>query len=243
MTPTASHPGRQLLFPFQDASGLRFDNFRVEGNGVIVESCRELAQGRRTGLLVLHGPAGSGKSHLLRASCEACIAAHGRAALWVAQSHPTRIQPLPVEEGLPFDLLALDGIEVLAGDAIREEACFHLVLAALQGRLRLLMAGRASPQALSWNLPDLASRLRAATLPALKPLNDESRLYVLRERSAMRGMELEEAAARWLLHHWPRDLESLLAVLDRLEGSPGAIGRRISLPFLKRALDQEPPTS
>jgi len=242
--PSDARHAQQLLFPFRDASGSRFDNFIAEGNQVILESCRELAQGEASGLLVLHGPAGSGKSHLLRASCGARIESNGRAALWVASPHGTVTQPraLPVEREPAFDLLAVDGIEAIAGDPTREEECFRLVLSALQGRLRLLLAGRLAPQALAWVLPDLASRLKAAVLPPLKPLNDELRVRVIQARSEVRGMQLDDSAARWLLHHWPRDLESLLAVLDRLEEQPGAVGRRITLAFLKRALGHAHPT-
>ncbi|MHB1543963.1 MAG: HdaA/DnaA family protein [Gammaproteobacteria bacterium] len=243
MIPTTPRSAQQLLFPFQDPSGSRFENFIAEGNQVILESCRELALGEAAGLLVLHGPAGSGKSHLLRASCGARIERDGRAALWVASPNGSdaRHRALPDEREADFDLLALDGIEAIAGDPIREEVCFRLVLSALQGRLRLLLADRQAPQALPWVLPDLASRLKAATLPPLKPLTEELRLRVIQERSEVRGMQLDAPAARWLLHHWPRDLESLLAVLDRLEEQPGAVGKRITLAFLKRALSQVHP--
>ncbi len=238
---SARDPAEQLRFPFQDPGGARFDNFIVSGNEVVVESCRELARGAAGGLLVLHGPAGSGKSHLLRACCGAATEDDGRAAFWVASrdgpgaQHPA----LPDERSLRLNLLAIDGIGAIAGDPAREEACFRLVLAALQGRLRLVLADRPAPQALGWILPDLASRLKAATLPPLQPLSDESRLCLLQARSELRGMALEARAARWLIHHWPRDLESLLAVLDRLETQPGAVGRRITLAFLKRALREQ----
>ncbi len=240
----APHNERQLLFPFQDPSGSRFDNFIAQGNQMVLERCRELALGGVTGVLVLHGPAGSGKSHLLRASCVARTEHDGHAALWVA--HPDRsaspCRSLPVAQESTFDLLALDGIEAIAGDPMREAECFRLVLAAWQGRLRLLLAGRQPPQALPWALPDLASRLNAATLPPLKPLVDELRLRVVQERCEARGMRLDDRAARWLLHHFPRDLESLLAVLDRLEEQPGAVGKRVTLARLKRVLFEAQPS-
>jgi DnaA family protein len=51
---------------------------------------------------------------------------------------------------------------------------------------------------------------------------------------------LSEEAAAYLVHRLPRDLHSLFAVLDRLDEASLAAQRRLTIPFLREALEARP---
>ena len=52
-------------------------------------------------------------------------------------------------------------------------------------------------------------------------------------------MVLRDEVARYLLHHFPRNLKELIAILDRLDGASLATQRRITIPFVKIVLQQQ----
>ncbi len=237
MSRSGAERSRQLLLFPQTGTGPSFASFRTDRLPLVVETCAALARGQRSGYAVLHGPPGSGKSHLLRAACQVWTGRGGQAALWI----PNPREPLPEPEGsLPYEFLAIESLDTVAGDSRLERTCFGFIRAAQQGRLRLLLAGRRPPTELAWKLPDLASRLVAMTLPGLSPVDESLWPEILEHRCEERGMKLEAAASRWLLRHGPRRLETLLGVVDELADHGGAVGRKITVPRVRRVvLEQE----
>ena len=85
-------------------------------------------------------------------------------------------------------------------------------------------------------LPDLRSRLGQCTRITLGVLDDDGRRQVLRDRARRRGLVLEEAAIDWLLTRTGRDLGQLLPLLDRIDRESLAAQRRVTVPFLRKAL-------
>jgi DnaA family protein len=59
----------------------------------------------------------------------------------------------------------------------------------------------------------------------------------LQLRAARRGLDLSEEAALYLVHRLPRDLHSLFAVLDQLDEASMVAQRRLTIPFLREALE------
>ncbi|RBG70146.1 DnaA regulatory inactivator Hda, partial [Xanthomonas oryzae pv. oryzae] len=59
----------------------------------------------------------------------------------------------------------------------------------------------------------------------------------LRDRAQRRGLAMDEAAIDWLLTHGERELARLVALLDRLDRESLAAKRRITVPFLRRVLE------
>ena len=211
-------PVPQLPLALRYPPDQRLDTFVGAPAGVI-EQLRALADGRSDDWLYLAGPAGVGKTHLLLATC----AAAGRLR-----------EALDAREG--NDLLALDGLEAIAGHRDDEVALFDAHNRARAAGTRLLYAARANPDVLGLGLPDLRSRLSQCSRIGLQPLDDEGRREVLRQRARRRGWVLEEAALDWLLKRVERDLAGLTALLDRLDRASLAAQRRITVPFLRQVL-------
>lgn len=195
----------------------------------------QVAKGERGDWLFLAGPAGSGKTHLLLASC-AEAQQRGESAAYV---------PLATMSGRLGDalvgaehaaLVCLDGVEAIAGHRGDEESLFHFHNRARAEHCRVIYAAQAMPSALPLGLPDLRSRLEQCTRLSLEAMDEEGRRLVLRRRAERRGLELDETVLDFLFRRVGRDLGSLTTLLDRLDRESLAAQRRITVPFLRRFL-------
>ena len=185
--------------------------------------------------LFLAGPAGVGKTHLLLATCAAAEAAGRRAAYLPLAAAVGRLrEALDALEG--NDVLALDGLQAIAGARDDEIALFDVHNRARAAGTTVIYAARDNPESLALALPDLRSRLSQCARIALAPLDEAGRREVLRQRAQRRGLVLEDLALDWLLRRVDRDLAGLTAVLDRLDQASLAAQRRITVPFLRLTL-------
>lgn len=212
----------------------RFDTFVGAPAGVLSQ-LRALAGGPSADWLYLAGPAGVGKTHLALATCAAAEAAGRPAAYLPLRAAAGRLRDaLEALEGRA--LVALDGLEAVAGGREDEVALFDFHNRARAAGVAVLYAATLAPDGLPLVLPDLRSRLAQCSRILLAPLADEGRREVLRERAQRRGLVLEEAALDWLLRRVGRDLGGLTLLLDELDRASLAAQRRITVPFLRQAL-------
>lgn len=215
----------------------RLENFVAAPAGALAQ-LRALAIGASDDWLYLAGPAGTGKTHLALAACaEAERAGRQAAFLPLPAAAGRAAQALDALEGM--DLVALDGVEALAGRRDDEVALFDFHNRARAAGVALLYTARAMPEALGLGLPDLRSRLSQCSRIALTPLDDHQRAEVLRERAHRRGLVLEEAAIEWMLTRTGRDLAGLVTLLERLDRASLAAQRRVTVPFLRKVLEAE----
>ena len=136
-----------------------------------------------------------------------------------------------------LDLVALDGLDAVAGGHDDEVALFHFHNRMHDAGRALLYTARVAPDALPLVLPDLRSRLAQCPRVGLARLDDAGRGEVLRLRARRRGLQVDDAAIDWLLRRAGRDLSALAALLDRLDQASLAAQRRITVPFLREVLD------
>lgn len=233
----------------------RFASYRIGENGAALDLLQRSASDADAIWVFLNGAAASGKTHLLIAAC-AAAGAQGRNAQYIS------LRALP-QRGLPHavasdevtssaaqdhaaiairalggsDLLAIDDLEAIAGNRAAEHALFDLYNRCKVEKSTLLLAAAQAPAQIGITLPDLVSRLSSCAQAVLKPLSDEGRREVLRERGAARGIVLDDAALDWLFARVQRDLGSLTALLDRLDRESLAAKRRVTVPFLRSLLD------
>jgi len=222
----------------------RLDTF-VHAPAGAIEQLRALAEGRadaRRDSTYIAGPNGVGKTHLLLATCAATEAAGRRAAYLPLAAAAGRLRDaLESLEG--NDVIALDGLDVIAGNREDEVALFDVHNRARAAGVTLMYAACDIPDAIGLGLPDLRSRLGQCTRITLAPLDEEGRRDVLRQRAQRRGLVLEDAALDWLLRRVGRDLGGLTALLDRLDRASLAAQRRVTVPFLRQTLGSELPSS
>jgi len=185
--------------------------------------------------LWLWGRAGTGKTHLLQAVCAAVTEAGGAAAYFdLADAAGSGL----LEGCEALDLVCLDGLDAVASDAGWNAAIFRLYTLMQDGQGRLLVASAGPPAGLPFALADLRSRLLAASVHQLHPLDEAGQLAALQLRAARRGLDLSAEAAVYLVHRLPRDLHSLFAVLEQIDEASLAAQRRLTVPFLREVLDE-----
>lgn len=212
----------------------RFEHFHAGANAAALAAVQALAVQPGAPWVYLSGATGSGKSHLLMAACHAAHEA-GRTVQYLPLK--TLHEHFMALRGVAgSQLIALDDIDVMAGERDAEHALFDLYNRARAEGTALVFTAQNVPAQLNLGLPDLRSRLGACTQFTLKPLEDGERREVLKQQAALRGIELDDGLLDWLFARYARDLGALLDLLDRLDRASLAAQRRITIPFLRTFL-------
>ncbi len=226
--------GPQLPLALRYPPDQRFDSYVRPPEGALA-LLDALATRPGADWLYLAGAAKTGKTHLALAVCAAAERSGRRAAyLPLAAASGRAREALDALEG--NDVIALDGLEAIAGRREDEVALFDFHNRARAAGMNVLYAARGIPSEIGLALPDLRSRLQQCMRVMLDPLDDDGRRDVLRDRAQRRGLVLEDAALDWLLTRTDRDLGALVALLDRLDRASLAAQRRVTVPFLRSVL-------
>jgi DnaA family protein len=184
--------------------------------------------------LWLWGASGTGKTHLLQAVC----AAAGEAAAYFPLTRPLGLPPEALAGFERTRVLCVDDVDAVAGDLAWERALFRLFNEAAELRTRLIFAAAAPPRQPDWRLEDWRSRAAACVVYQLRELDDDGRIEALRLRAAQRGLQLPHETSEYLLKRMPRDLRSLFGVLDQLDEASLVAQRRLTIPFIRDALEK-----
>lgn len=172
------------------------------------------------GRLALWGEAGCGKTHLLH-----IWTTRLGAALWRGPAVKGLLE-------LPEHGIALDDADA----AEDETALLHLLNAAAEAGLPVLLASRTAPARWAVRLPDLSSRLRAITAVQISPAEDSLLRALLPRLLADRLIRLPEPVLRWLLQHLPRTTAKLGEAVARLDAISLEQHRDITVPMAREVL-------
>ena len=235
---TAKGRGRQFTLGVALSEAHEFSNFVAGNNRTAMAALRQLAAGEGGPLVYLWGAKGSGKTHLLEAAC-AEAAAGGRPTAYVPLRSHARLQPRMLAGLDSARLVCIDDIQSVAGLGDWEEGLFHLYNQAESGGVPMAVAADRPPLALPLELNDLKSRLAAGTVFETRELNDAGRGEVLSARARARGFDFPEDAVRYLLSRGPRDMHSLIAVLDKLDALSLSEQRKLTVPLVRQVLRGE----
>lgn len=206
------------------------------GTPLAVEWLHATARGERDDWAYLSGPVASGKTHLLLASAAAASECGRRVAYLPLASARGHVRELLAQQE-EAHVIALDGLEAIAGEREDEVALFDFHNRARAAGSVVLYAARDVPAALALSLPDLRSRLAQCTQLPLALLDEDGRREVLRRRAQLRGLVLDEAVLDYLFRRVGRDLATLTALMDRLDRASLAAQRRITVPFLRGLIE------
>jgi DnaA-homolog protein len=188
--------------------------------------------------LWLWGARGAGKTHLLQA---VCAEAPQRAAYFPV-SRESALPPDALQGFESSPLLCIDDVDAVAGDAAWEQALFRMFNEVSELHGRLVFAAALPPRQAPWVLEDWRSRAAACVVYQVRELDDAGRVEALRLRAAQRGLQLPDETSEYLLKRMPRDLPSLLRVLDELDEASLVAQRRLTIPFIRDALEKRADT-
>jgi chromosomal replication initiation ATPase DnaA len=204
-------PTTQLTLPFGHRAGFAAADFVAAASNEAARTWLKRTADWPGGRLVLWG--GCGKTHLLHIWAE-----RAGAALW--DGHSLR--------GLP-ELPERGGVAVDDADAVADEAAlFHLLNAAGEAGLPVLLASRTAPSGWPTRLPDLASRLRAITAVEIGLPDDMLLRVILARLLADRQLQVGNPVQEWLLRRLPRTAAAFREAVARLDTAGLAGGRAIN---------------
>jgi DnaA family protein len=185
--------------------------------------------------LYLFGASGSGKSHLLYA---ACVQAQelGLTSQLLSLEDFKAWSPRILDQLEELDLVCLDNIQAIAGDSSWQVAVFDLYNRMTEQGKALIIVADQAPTELGITLPDLVSRLQACTSFQLRLLADDDKQKLLQQKARLRGMELPDEVARFLLNRQQRDIRDLVQILDLLDKASIVHQRKLTIPFVKDML-------
>lgn len=214
----------QLIFELATPEPPSFANFLPGQNREAIAVLAGFASGQaaETGL-VLWGPPGAGKTHLLLATA---AAAQGVRPVHVSAGP----QMLPAEPPAPAALMLVDDVDGADADAQGRLFTLYNALKATGGSL---IATAAVPPARMSLREDARSRLGWGLVFEVVPLADEDKPAALVTYARSRGFALSDDVIAYLLAHGRRDMPTLVATLAALDRYSLASKRAITMPLLK----------
>jgi chromosomal replication initiation ATPase DnaA len=157
--------------------------------------------------LALNGPAGCGKTHLAR--------------IWAAHAPAAVLDAADLEGKSVADLanLAQAHAAILVDHADRapERALFHLYNLMRERRGHLLLVAELPPAHWHIELPDLASRLRAAPAVAVAPPDDELLGSIILKQLGDRQLHAGPGVVQYLVTRMERSAEAARRVVAALD--------------------------
>ncbi|MGY5779126.1 DnaA regulatory inactivator HdaA [Rhizobium sp. LEGMi135b] len=165
-------------------------------------------------VVILAGPVGSGKSHLASIWAERCAAVHihplaGSDAAVAAANGPVIFEDV--------DRLGFDDTEL-----------FHVINSVRENGTSLLMTSRLWPMSWPVTLPDLRSRLKAATVVEIGEPDEELLSQVIVKLFADRQLYIDDKLVLYIVNRMERSLNAAQLIVDRLDRLALARGTRIT---------------
>ncbi|MFI0843665.1 DnaA regulatory inactivator HdaA [Mesorhizobium sp. IMUNJ 23232] len=196
------HP-RQLPLDLGHAPGVSRDDLVVSAANRDAVALIERWPDWPSPVVILAGPPGSGKSHL--------------ASIWREHAQAAGL----VAADIAVAGAGASGLEILVEDAdspqLDQTGLFHLINAVRGGGGHLLLTARRFPSAWGVTLPDLASRLKAATTVEIHEPDDLLLAGVITKLFADRQVEVEANVVQFLVRRIERSLSAAIDIVGRLD--------------------------
>jgi DnaA regulatory inactivator Hda len=167
--------------------------------------------------LAIHGPAGSGKTHL--------------AHVWQARSNAVFLDRAPALDSPLPSAIALDSPQDWA-----EAALLHLYNRQREAGGHLLIVSETPPARWPVALPDLASRLASIPAVALAAPDDDLLVAVMAKQFADRGLEVNEDVLRYVVSRVERSFAAAAEMVARIDRAALAQQRRVTLALARECV-------
>jgi chromosomal replication initiator protein len=196
--------------------------------------------------LVIHGPSGVGKSHLLEGICGRFRELHPGATtlLLSAEQFTTSFLQALHGSGLPgfrrgcrnADLLVIDDLQFFAGKRATLMEVQQTVDALHRQGRQMVFASDRDLAALDGLGPELLTRLRGGMSARIEPPDYDVRRGIVAAVAVIRGLSLPDEVIHYVATHMTRHARELIGGLNRLEATSHMLGLPITFGMAEEAL-------
>ncbi|APG84010.1 chromosomal replication initiator DnaA [Sinorhizobium americanum CCGM7] len=175
-------------------------------------------------VVIIAGPVGSGKSHL--------------ASIWREASGAEPIHPVAGSDAADVAASRPVLFEDVDRKGFDDTALFHVINSVRQNGTALLMTSRLWPMSWPVTLPDLKSRLKAATVVEIGEPDDELLTQVLFKLFADRQLLVDERFVAYIVNRMERSLEAAQTIVERMDHLALARGTRLTRALAAEILEE-----
>ncbi len=181
--------------------------------------------------LILYGPAASGKTHL--------------GAVWATKSKAAILNPDDIVQNDAeaiskiSDNLVIRQAHLLIGDRASEEKLFHLYNMAKEAKRSLLLTSRAPANGLTFTVPDLSSRLRAAPCIAIQSPDEPLLTALLVKLFRDRQINVSQELIQYIMPRMERSFAAAQDLVIKADKRALAEKRNITIPLIREILMAE----
>jgi chromosomal replication initiator protein len=204
------------------------------------------APGEGANPLVLYGPVGTGKTHLLEGTYAGLRKGHAslRIRYITAEEFTNRfLQALRLGK-LPgfrnqfreLDVLLVDDLHFLAGKRASHEEFLHTFDALLAGGRQVVVTCDCHPKLADELAPELIDRLLGGAVWSLTPPDEETRVHLLRAKTGHAEVPLPEDVLRLMAGQLRGNVRELEGALHSVRHYSRVTGRPIDLALAREAL-------
>lgn len=196
--------------------------------------------------LLIHGPTGTGKTHLLEGIYTAFRQARPRAgsvrlsaeqftSLFVQAVHKSGMASFRAKYR-DLELLVIDDLQFLANKKATIGELQHTIDTLLRHGRQLVFAADRSPAALKVLGPEIVSRLSGGMVCRLEPAEYATRLGIVRGQVAQSAFNVPEDVQAYIASNFTTQSRELIGALKSLQAASLAHDRPITLPLAEEAL-------
>lgn len=197
--------------------------------------------------LVLHGPGGVGKTHLLEGICRRTRERFPRAAmvmLSAEQFTTTFLESLHGRRGLPgfrrslraADLLVIDDIQFLIGKKATISELLHTLETLHRAGKQVVFGSDRDVESLAELGADLQARLRGGMCARVLPPDEATRTGIVDSLAARRGLQVPPDVVAFVAARMTRNTRELAGAVNRLEATSHMLGIPVTLDMAEECL-------
>ena len=222
----------QTTIPIDRVNSANFSNYHAQDNQQTLTLLQDFLNDEKLcGSCYIWGERGTGKSHLLYASCK-----QFSSSVYVPLLD-LQLQPDVLTAVVKYRLVCIDDIDAVACQTDWESQLLILLENTEKNGNLLVLTGDRPPVDLHFDSNDLVNRLQGRRVFKLSSASDQTKVRMLVDRAKERGLTVEPAVAEFILRRHARDTHSLMRLFNRVAQASLESRRRITIPFL-RELDE-----
>ncbi|EKE19484.1 MAG: Chromosomal replication initiator protein DnaA [uncultured bacterium] len=244
------HPA-QSTAPNENTINTRytFENFIIgENNELARAACYAVSQnlGKIYNPLFIYGGVGLGKTHLLQSIGNEVLAHDPTRRIKYITSERfaneliDSIRNQTVNDFKSayqaIDLLIIDDVQFLAGKEKTQIEFFHIFNALYQLNKQIVISSDRPPKAIATLEDRLRSRFEGGMIADIGKPDLETRIAILKTKSAERNFYLDEEAARFIAENVKSNIRELEGALNRIIGACEFNKKLPTLKFVQQAL-------